>query len=394
MKGYRNFLFVFVLLFALYIVAEINKPKAINWDISLSKDDKDPYGAFVLFKTIKELFPAVTVESYRTPVYNQVNNFVGRNAAYVIISPAFNPSGEDLLELDRFVRRGNIALISASTFAKALARKLKFTTSSRMRLGLNDSTTVNLVNPKLRNSSNYVFRRMTIDEYFSKFDTTSSTVLGINDLGRPNFIRVKSGAGAFLVHAAPLCFSNYFMLYQNNASYTAKALSYLPKDTRRLFWDEYYKLGPTGPKTPLRFILSNPYLLAAFRLSLIALVLYMLFEMKRRQRIIPVIEPLKNSTLDFAKTISQLYYQQKDNQGIARKKINYFLEFVRNRYLIATNALDNAFLSTLTQKSGVPLNEVEALVATLREIEYDYPVSDSLLLALNTQIDNFYKKVK
>ncbi|TDH28768.1 DUF4350 domain-containing protein [Segetibacter sp. 3557_3] len=394
MKGYRNFLVVFTLLFALYIVAELNKPKAINWEISLSKDDKDPYGAYVLFKSLKELLPTAAIESYRTPVYNQVNNYTGRNGAYLIISPDFKPSGEDLAELDRFVRRGNVALISASDFAKSLQRKLRFTTSSRMSLGLMDSTSVNLVNPQLRNNSNYVFRRMTIDEYFSKIDTANSTVLGINDRGRPNFIRVKSGAGVYLVHAAPLCFSNYFMLYRNNASYTSKVLSYLPQNTNRLFWDEYYKLGPTGPTTPLRFILSNPYLLAAFRLGLIALVLYVLFEMKRRQRIIPVIEPLKNTTLEFAKTIAGLYYQQKDNQGIARKKINYFLDFVRNRYFIPTTALDSTFLNTLSQKSGVALSEVEPLVASLREIDYDYPVSDTLLLTLNTQIDNFYKQVK
>ncbi|MEJ7677787.1 MAG: hypothetical protein WKG06_07955 [Segetibacter sp.] len=66
---------------------------------------------------------------------------------------------------------------------------------------------------------------------------------------------------------------------------------------------------------------------------LAGLLLYVLFEMKRRQRIIPVITPLKNSTLDFVKTVASVYYNEKDNNGIADKKVNYFLEFVRSRFI-------------------------------------------------------------
>jgi hypothetical protein len=56
-----------------------------------------------------------------------------------------------------------------------------------------------------------------------------------------------------------------------------------------------------GASTPLRFFLTNDFLRWALRLSVFGLILYILFEMKRRQRVIPVITPLRNSTVRFCK---------------------------------------------------------------------------------------------
>jgi len=56
----------------------------------------------------------------------------------------------------------------------------------------------------------------------------STVVLGMRKDSMPDFIKRQYGKGYFLVHAAPICFTNYFMLSGNNKDYTAKALSYLP----------------------------------------------------------------------------------------------------------------------------------------------------------------------
>jgi len=73
-KGYRIFLLIFALLFTVYIVAEINRPPAIDWTVTLSKEDKNPYGSYVLFEQLPQLFPNTTVQSLRKPVYDQINN--------------------------------------------------------------------------------------------------------------------------------------------------------------------------------------------------------------------------------------------------------------------------------------------------------------------------------
>jgi hypothetical protein len=381
------------LVLSLYVVAELNRPKPVDWTVSLSKDEKAPYGSYILYQQLKEIFPDASVNAYRQPVYNQVNNFTDSNTAYLLVEPAVEMSKDDLNELLNYVVTGNYVFMAAGNFSRALMDTLKFNTERRFGIG-KDSTTINFTSPALRADTNYGFTAMTLDGYFSKMDTLHSIVLGNNQKKDINFIKIPYGDGAFFIHTAPLCFSNYFMLTAGNAAYTAKALSYLPKNLKQVYWDEYYKLGPEGSNNPLRFILNNPWLRWAFRVSVFTILLFILFEMKRRQRVIPVIEPPRNSTLDFVQTVGGVYFNQHNNKNIALKKINYFMEFVRSGFYLSTSQLNDEFIQLLAKKSGVGENETRQLVNLIYEINDSPQITDQALILLNKQIDSFYEKAK
>jgi len=257
-----------------------------------------------------------------------------------------------------------------------------------------DSTSVNFVNPSLRAKENYKFRRSTIDGFFSEVKKDSTVVLGISQDSMPDFVKVQFGEGFFLLHAAPLCFSNYFMLYKNNCDYLAKAFSYISPTVRTLHWDEYYKTGREGANTPFRFFLSNPFLKWALWLTIIAFVVFVLFEMKRRQRIIPVIEPLRNTTLDFVETVSSVYYGQHDNNSISRKKIQFWLDHIRQRYYLSTQKTDDTFVQQLQRRSGVSKDLIEAILKNIGRAEAQPRVTDDLLAELSNRIDEFYQLSK
>jgi hypothetical protein len=337
----------------LYIITELNRPKPVDWRVTLSKEDKIPYGGYIIYEQLKSLFPAAPARSFRTPLYNQVNNFRDRNTAYIVLTSNFNPSRSDVDELKSYVSKGNYFFAAANVFHRMFLDSLKTKTDAHYSISSADSTSTNFVNPALKSPVNYTFLHTTIDQYFSTIDTSRTVVLGINNHNEPDFIKINYGSGAFFIHANPVCFSNYFLLTNRNASYTAKALSYIPANVSAIYWDEYYKVGRIGATTPLRFLLENEYLRWALRLALVGLILYVLFQMKRRQRIIPVIEPLRNSTLDFIKTVSSVYFNTKDNKAIANKKVAFFLEFVRQRFNLSTHQLDDHFIEQLSRKSGV-----------------------------------------
>ena len=394
MKGYKPFIIAFVLILALYIVAEINRPKPVDWKVSLSKEDKTPYGSYILYHQLKDLFPKANISSYRLPVYDQLNDSGDSNTAYFLIEPGMQLSKEDMKELLNYVTAGNYVFISASNFGSTLMDTLKFNTNRRFDFESKDSVTINFTSPSLHARNNYGFTRMTLDGYFDKLDTVYSLVLGTNQRNDANFIKVSYGEGAFFVHADPLCFSNYFMLKRDNAEYTAKALSYLPKNISHVYWDEYYKLGPEGSQHPMRFIFTDPWLKWAYRIALLAIILFILFEMKRTQRVIPVIPPLRNSTLDFVETVGNVYFNQRNNKNIALKKINYFLEFVRSGFFLTTSHLNDEFIQALSKKSGVPENEITDLINTIHSINNSEQINDNTLLQINHQIDSFYAKAK
>ena len=394
MKGYRRFIFAFVLVLALYVVAEMNRPQPVDWSVNLSKDQKSPYGGYILYQQLKDIFPHAAINSYRLPAYNQINNFTDSNTAYLMIEPAVDPGKDDLSELLNYALSGNYVFITAGNFSRMLMDTLKFRTARRFDIAGTDSSTINFTNPFLHTETNFGFTAMTLDGYFSMIDTLHSIVLGNNQRKDINFIKIPYGDGAFFIHAAPLCFSNYFMLTRNNAAYTARALSYLPKNIKRVYWDEFYKLGPEGSDNPLRFILGNRWLKWSFRIGVLAIVLFILFEMKRRQRVIPVIEPPRNSTLDFVQTVGSVYFNQHDNKNIALKKINYFMEFVRSGFYLSTSQFDDAFVQQLAKKSGVNENDTRQLLQLIDEINKSPQITDQALVQLSNQIDSFYAKAK
>lgn len=393
MKGTKSFVIVFSVLFVLFIIAEINKPKPVDWSVSLSKNDKNPYGGFIVYQQLANIFPKTAIQSFRTPVYNQLNNFNQNNTAYFIIGPDINLSKNDFAKLKKYVLQGNYVFASADMFHQPFLDTFHLETYSAVTLNLKDSSSVNFVNPFLKSPQNYTFQKATIDQYFSKIDTAKTTVLGVNNNNKPIYVKIPFGKGAFFIHADPLCFSNYFLLFTNNASYASTALSYIPQNVSKIFWDEFYKLGPEGATTPLRFFLSNEYLRWALRLAVIGLLMYVLFEMKRRQRIIPVIAPLKNTTLDFVKTVAGVYFNEKDNNAIAAKKVNYFLEFLRNRYNLSTQTFNDDFIEQFCRKSGVDKAQASDLVNLMSTLQMQDEVSDKTLLTLDRDIDNFYKQV-
>jgi hypothetical protein len=178
-----------------------------------------------------------------------------------------------------------------------------------------------------------------------------------------------------------------YMLSGENHRFAATTLSYLPDND--LLWTEFYELGRMEAKTPLRYILTTPTLRWAYFITILALLLFILFEAKRRQRTIPILKPVANTTLEFVRTIGDLYYQHGDHKDIAEKLITYWLEQVRARYWLSTAKLDDAFTEALIRKSGKSAEDVRALVNVIRLIQSKPDVALDRLIDLNDRIEKF-----
>jgi hypothetical protein len=108
---------------------------------------------------------------------------------------------------------------------------------------------------------------------------------------------------------------------------------------------------------------------------------------------IPVMAPSKNTTLEFVKTVGNLFYRTKNHKNIAHKKITYFLNHIRTHYRLDTSHFDEEFREKLEKKSGKPREDVDALVTLIQKLEQQMEVSKQELLALNQKIDVFYQNL-
>jgi len=261
--------------------------------------------------------------------------------------------------------------------------------------GENDSLKVQLSQPRFADTKSYVYPGRRFASYFEDVDTANVLVLGTNEYNKANFVQYKAGEGAIFIHTAPLAFSNYFILHKQNMAYFQNAVSVIPSTVSKVLWNEYYlnkRMEQQDEKEPNWLSVLMKY--EAFRWALwtaiITLLLYVLMEMRRKQRVIPALQRPKNESLDFVRTIGQLYYDRKDHTDLARKMSTYFLDHVRTHYKVSTNTLDESFVQALHAKTGYPVNEIKNIVDFIGFVE-NSSINEHQLNRFYNQLESFYQ---
>jgi hypothetical protein len=202
-----------------------------------------------------------------------------------------------------------------------------------------------------------------------------------------------------------MAFTNYFLLHQQNMNYYEGALSVLPRNTKKILWDEYYlhkdlfavkgkKGSPTPRNGTLSRLMNNPSFGAAVWLLFALLLIYALQEMRRKQRVIPAIAPPRNDSLEFVRTIGRLYFEKGDHKNLARKMSAYFLEHVRTRYKLLTNELDDKFLYALQMKSGYSESGIRQIMVFIRFTEDAPSLNDQDLADFHNLLEDFYRQTE
>lgn len=384
MKDLKIYIVFGSVLLLVYLVAQYNQPKVTDWTKTLYPTEKAPFGTYILRNRIHDLFPSANIQHYREPVYNTLAEHGTQRGIYLIICNDANINEYDYAQLTKFIKSGNQVFIAAKSFSRYLEKELKFRVDSEW----NSASNINFVNRNLDSSDVFGADKKIGNSYFGVIDTAKTTVLAQNADKKSNFIKLNIGAGALYLNTSPFMFSNYGILSYRGDKYVSQALSYLKPDSY-IIWDEYYTRGREGEESLMRVFLQHAPLRNALYIAIFSLIIFVIYEMKRRQRIIPVIEPLRNSTVEFVTVVGQVYYEQRNNANIAQKKMSYFLEHIRSRYGIKTNHLDKEFAEILTRKSGAEPQLVFELISQFNALA-GQQVSDTQLILLNHNIQQFY----
>ncbi len=403
MRENRLSIVVIIVLFLLIILAENYKPKPLDWTPTFSKEDKIPYGNYLLYELLPNLFPKQKIQTVYQPIYNQVTeaNKEEQIKNFIFINNSFKVDGLDIEYLQSFVGNGNHVFIAANHLIEAIEDTFNLSVNTDFSPfwgedGERDSTALNFIHDSLKMEIPYRYKKYTVNFYFEKMDSLYTQILGQDSKGRANFIKIqRPQQGAFYFHAAPLAFTNYNMVDSLNVNYIEKVFSHLPQAS--VYWDEYYKVGRNESATPLRYILSSKALRSALYLGLGAMLLFVLFESKRRQRIIPEMPPLENTSLEFTKTVGMLYYQNGDHKDIMNKKIIYFFDHLRSKYGIKsaklrTYNIEAPIFEQLASRSGVPLKDVKILFNLISILQKKPQISPDELMRFNKMMIRFLDK--
>lgn len=392
--------------------------------------DKNPYGTWLSYQSLKYYFPGAKTEvlspGFRFSNIDENMSYHDDSAALlVLVGLDFYISETEKEKLLQFAAKGNEVML----FCSKLDNQFETTFGCSKEDGGAEDLPPALFNPA-KDHKNYVtlagsdavkynLEGRSLQSYFS-FDSTETsqptdsltdfietdpvvvagdydgadingdvTVLGKSAQG-PDFIRYSVGDGHITMHAAPLVLSNYFLLQSGNKKYIDGIWQSFPNNISNIYWTEYYKRH--AEKARPSSLLHYPPIRWAFWIIIAVLLVYVLFEAKRRQRVIPIVVPPVNSSVSFAETVGRLYYNKGNHQNLAEKMVQHFLEWVRSSYYLNTSEINETFIKQLTVKSGVPENTVTELAHMIYEVRTkSVTVDETYLSRLYIIIQQFYK---
>lgn len=362
------------------IIYSAAQPKPFDWYPSFSNYSKQPYGTYVFYEQLDNFFPNQKVrkiQDYDFDWYYYDELFdtdsIDEDGVYYDIidstafltyfdeeTPQFNFIGLnysfyidnlDAKALLLHLYQGNHALIASEDISYLLLKMLG------IEMEYIDLDTGNEVESQKRYTISY---KGLEPIKFTKYETISriinfpdsARVIATNAYNDILGITMPIGKGAITLFTAPILFTNYYLLKNSNGLVEAMVMDLPVAET--IWADEVEEQRVYDDKRSIMtFIHSEKSLTWAFYTLIIGVLLYLIFQLRRTERAIPLIAKPKNISLSFIESISALFFLHKDNRELVRKKMIYFLDYVRVQYHLDTQEINDRFINLLAKKSQV-----------------------------------------
>ncbi len=397
-----------------------------NWTEHYREESKDPYGSYVVHDLLNGYFSNHNLKDISKSIVDELSIPEGEEKAnYFFVGEGLYMDTADVDQLLAFVEKGNKAFISSKSIPYDLMFYVYYEECndnfwddyiavqdtvgylSMLHTDLQSDINMEFKFVKKGNAEKYQWHF--IDSVFFCQEDYSFIRLGTLNGDKVNFAKIKYGEGEFFLHTNPIAFSNIQLLDEVGISYANKVFSHLNEGP--IYWDTYSRVNEgvsrrrnqihnynpdqeLNTEGPLKYVLSQAPLTWAWYLLLGTALLYLLFRAKRSQRIIPVYEGNKNTSLEFISTIGRLYFLQNDHKKLSIQKMKLFLAHVRNRYNISTKKIDAEFVKRLSIKSEIPEETINTILKFYNNIKGSTFVSDTTLIDFHQVLDKFYHNSK
>jgi hypothetical protein len=368
--------------------------KPTNWTKDYERLNKNPFSLYLTYESLPLLFPHAKTE--KLDVAYRINNLGytlrknnGKSLIMMIGEDVHFNDGE-VDSLFSFVEEGHQVMISSRSFDEALTSRLGI---KRTNGSYPSETKKQQIFIRNKNETFQPFvaklKEESLSGFFQKQELPDIPffVLGTNDTKYPACIVYAVGSGKLILHASPGTFTNYFLLQNDNKAYLNNLFSYISEPVSNIYFISFNSREVNS--SDFGVLWNNIATRIALLLTLFTLGIFLLFEMKRRQKIIPIIKPVENSSVAFTETIGRLYFNKKNHTNLAEKMVQHFLEFVRSNYYLNTSNLDQEFVKMLAAKSGNEISKTDSLVYHIKEVQSGTKVDEAFLYSLYTQIQDF-----
>lgn len=398
MKKSRSILIgILVLLVTLGILQETLRSEPISWYPSYADFDDRPLGSEVFYNLLQTTDVASDQRIIGQNPYQFFEAHQDQKADLLFFNSYVNLTEQEVGSALEWVDKGNNVLIASKGFPELLRDTLGLDNLVKYSYGRFDLE-------EKQYELSWYHKEKPADQKFKLwkdldymyFDSIPKEMEVVSRIERlvdstdkkqvyPNAIKADFGKGSFYLISTPVIFSNYFLVEEENYQYTFQLLEFLEL-SKPYYIDQYYKNVKKNISSPLYYLLTNDRLKTGYYLLIITLLIFVLFEGKRKQRPIKVIDPLVNKSLEFATTVAGLYFRKKDHKSIANKRIRSLNRYIRKEYQLDPENINDQFIEELAHKSHTKASQVKHLFLLIRKMMSSDEVSAEQLEKLDRSI--------
>lgn len=362
-KTYKYYILLGVATAVLVLLA-LRNDDVIDWTPHYDSNLKSPYGTFVLRQELTTIFPDADISNQDKSIKQALRDFK-TGSVYICITDNYSEDSLWAQELIEFAEEGGTVFLSASSFNDfflsplGVKQQYDFNTSSL------DSTNLTLT------------RQPNVDHYFGNHYQLASNRFEINSDGvkkvgyrneELNFVKYSAGLGSIYLHLDPQGFTNYHLL-KHDYKYANECLRLIPHASKHVYWEAYANSAAKYRETSvLHIILARPALQASLYTILVTVLIFIIFKSKREQRIIPIIKPLRNDSVDFANTMGNLYFKNRDDRDLIIKRFRHLKNDIRERFNIASQDIEQFDPVYMSKRTGTPSDLIKEYKDSIQKV--------------------------
>ncbi len=389
----NNKTLVILLLIASIPLFFISNDKKTDWNLSLKPEDKKPFGTFVFDSLMRHRYGARYSNTQKT-LY-RIQEESSKSKTVIVLADYLNLQKDDLHEIKQGAARGNHYILAANDFSEAAC--------DSFRLEYEKTLITPFSGKKNRQAPSLLYLRhndIAFDSLFVEADLYSGILspkrdnpeVLVSNHSNAIAVRYRINQGSVIFCASPYFFTNYFLVHDRYAEIPNYLLSGLHSD--EVYFASRYLIPEQRNDSIFKHIYEVTALKYIFCILLVLSAVFMLFSSKRRQRVIPVIEPLKNNTLDFIKLIGRIYFLKKNHSDLCIKKFLYLKDHLTRVHQINFNDPDREQVYIkIAAKTGIDVHQVKKLFARMDfVIQNKTQINEKDLHQLIEEMEKYYLK--
>jgi len=235
------------------------------------------------------------------------------------------------------------------------------------------------------------------------------TIISNNGVPYPWMVRFPFGSGTLDMLSTPVALSNVYLTRASGQAYVDKLFGFYPGSVPAVLYDrERYaaeawvdKLnrddvpsinggGSQADESLLDYVLSRPALATAWYALLFGFIVFLLLGARRKQRVVPLVQPRRNTTYDHLRNISRLYLANPDNLLMTRKQLGLFEAYCTRKFGLAP-LRNNEDRARLQRMQGVDKSDIDTLVRYHNTVQRGEQVTDGGLVRLVRILQAVYR---